>query len=257
MTETPTFRLAQVVRASYELREDFEGPLDLILYLLSKNRIEIRDIKISELLQQYLAYLEQMKRMDLEVASEFVAMASHLVYIKSRMLLSASDEQPAEELDVLMQALEERRRQEDYRCVAAGRDFLAARAGLGRDLYTRPPEQLNTEKTYDYAHRASELTDAIRELAARFGRRIPPTAAAFTRIVGREPHSVDDMIGLIVRRLSQGGRERFSRLLILGENRSEWVALFLALLELCRGRRLSVEGQSDGDFEVSLRREPA
>ncbi|MDR3207768.1 MAG: segregation/condensation protein A [Oscillospiraceae bacterium] len=250
--ETPVFRLEQVVRAAHELREDFEGPLDLILHLLSKNRIEIRDIKISELLGQYLAYLEQMKRMDLEIATEFVTMASHLVYIKSRMLLSASDEQPAEELDLLMQALEERRRLEEYRRITAGRDFLTTRAGLGRDLFLRPPETLNVDKTYDYTHSADELAAAMAELAARFGRRIPPTPAAFQRIVGREPYAVDDMISLIVRRLSQGGRERFSRLLALGENRSEWVALFLALLELCRGSRLRIEDCPGGDFEVDL-----
>ena len=81
----PTFRLAGVVRAAREEKEDFEGPLDIILHLISKNKIEIRDIKIAELLEQYLDYLARMQRMDLEIASEFIAMASHLVYIKSRI----------------------------------------------------------------------------------------------------------------------------------------------------------------------------
>ena len=76
--ENPTFRLEGVVKTREEL-EDFEGPLTLILLLLSKNKIEIRDIKISDLLDQYMAYLDEMKAMDLEVASEFVSMASHLV----------------------------------------------------------------------------------------------------------------------------------------------------------------------------------
>jgi len=96
----PTYRLTGVVRTSQEQPEDFEGPLDLILHLIAKHRIEIRDIKISELLSQYLAWISQMKRMDLEIASEFIAMASHLVYIKSRMLLSLSDETPEQELEV-------------------------------------------------------------------------------------------------------------------------------------------------------------
>jgi len=247
----PTYRLAQVVQASQDKKEDFEGPLDLILHLVAKNKIEIRDIKIAELLEQYLAYLEQMKRMDLEIASEFIAMASHLVYIKSRMLLSLSDDDPEPELDLLMQALEERRRQEDGRRIAAGRDFLTARAGLGRSLYIRPPEPLPADKTYAYQHDPEALAAAIRELSDRMERRLPPTPAAFVSIVGREAYSVDDMIALVLRRLSGAGGGLFSRLLSLGRTRSEWVALFLAILELCRGGRLRVEEQYD-DYVVDL-----
>jgi len=247
----PTYRLAQVVRASQESKEDFEGPLDLILHLISKNKIEIRDIQISGLLEQYLDHLEQMRGMDLEIASEFIIMASHLVYIKSRMLLSLSAEQPEQELDLLMQALEERRRQEACRRVTAGRDFLTARAEIGRSLYTRATEPLPVDKTYVYNHSPGELEQVMRELAGRMERRAPPTPAAFTRYVGREPYAVDDMIALVLRRLSQSGRGLFSRLLTLGRSRSEWVALFLAVLELCRNRRLNVEEQR-GDYIVDL-----
>ena len=248
----PIFHLAQVVRAPQEGREDFEGPLDLILHLISRNKIEIRDISISGLLEQYLAYLDQMKRMDMEIASEFIAMASHLVYIKSRMLLNLSGEQPAQELDMLMQALEERRRQETARSITAGRDFLTARADVGRSLYIRMPEPLPTaEKTYIYRHDSESLTVAMRELSERMERRLPPTPASFTKIVGREPYAVDDMIALVLRQLSPNGSGTFSRLLLLGQNRSEWVALFLAVLELCRNHRLRVSESAD-DYVVDL-----
>ena len=73
--------------------EDFVGPLDLILHLLSKNKMEIKDIQISLILDQYLAWMAARKEMDLEVASEFVTMAAHLMYIKTRMLLSLEDEE--------------------------------------------------------------------------------------------------------------------------------------------------------------------
>ena len=76
--ENPTFYLEGIVKDKNEL-QDFNGPLSLILMLLSKNKIEIRDIKISEILDQYLEYLAEMERMDLEIASEFVQMASHLL----------------------------------------------------------------------------------------------------------------------------------------------------------------------------------
>ena len=90
----PVFKLEGVVHErSAETLQDFEGPLDLILFLLSKNKIEIQDIPIALILDQYLAYLKQRKQLDLEVASEFITMAAHLMYIKTRMLLSLEDEQ--------------------------------------------------------------------------------------------------------------------------------------------------------------------
>ena len=84
MEQEPTYHLEGIIKSKEEM-EDFEGPLTLILMLLSKNKIEIRDIQISEILEQYLAYLDEMKAMDLEIASEFVQMASHLLYIKNEL----------------------------------------------------------------------------------------------------------------------------------------------------------------------------
>ena len=85
------YHLPGVVKSSSG-ETDFDGPLSLILMLLSKNKIEIRDINISQILEQYMAYLEQMQAMDLEVASEFIQMASHLLYIKTKMLLKLQAE---------------------------------------------------------------------------------------------------------------------------------------------------------------------
>ena len=81
--EAPIYRLEGVVKAREESLEDFVGPLDLILHLLSKNKMEIKDIQISLILEQYLEWMNLRKEMDLEVASEFVTMASHLIYIKT------------------------------------------------------------------------------------------------------------------------------------------------------------------------------
>ena len=107
--DNPIFKLEKVVQSkAAEPLEDFEGPLDLILFLLSKNKIEIQDIPIALILDQYLAYLEKRQQMDLEVASEFVTMAAHLMYIKTRMLLSIEDEEAQSEMDALIQSLQER-----------------------------------------------------------------------------------------------------------------------------------------------------
>ena len=113
--DNPIFKLEKVVQSrGDEALQDFEGPLDLILFLLSKNKIEIQDIPIALILDQYLAYLEQRQQMDLEVASEFVTMAAHLMYIKTRMLLSIEDEEAQSEMDALIKSLEERKRGEIY-----------------------------------------------------------------------------------------------------------------------------------------------
>ena len=111
--ESPIYKLEKVVQGKEEL-QDFEGPLDLILFLLSKNKIEIQDIPIALILDQYLAYLDRRKEMDLEVASEFVTMAAHLMYIKTRMLLSLEDEEAKNEMDALIQSLAERQRGDAY-----------------------------------------------------------------------------------------------------------------------------------------------
>ena len=148
--EALTFKLEKIVKASHDSLDDFEGPLDLILYLLSKNKIQIKDIQISEILDQYLDYLDRMKKMDLDIASDFVAMASHLLYIKVRMLLSIHDQEANEEMDMLIQTLEERRRQEDYRRIQYACQYLSERYAVGKDLFIRDPEPLKKNKKYEY-----------------------------------------------------------------------------------------------------------
>ena len=87
----PKYRLEGIVHTRSDAMEDFEGPLDVIFLLLSKNKIEIQDVSITAILEQYLTYLEEMKRLDMEIASEFITMASHLMLIKTKMLLSAAE----------------------------------------------------------------------------------------------------------------------------------------------------------------------
>ena len=91
--------------------QDFEGPLSLILQLLSRNRVEIKDIRIGEILDQYMAWLAGMERMDLEVTGEFITMASYLLYIKAKTLLEGTRD--VEELGELISSLEAQQRKED------------------------------------------------------------------------------------------------------------------------------------------------
>ena len=118
--ENPNFHLEGIIHEKDEL-QDFEGPLSLILALLQKNKIEIRDLQISEILDQYLAWMDEMQSMDLEIASEFVQMASHLLYIKTRTLLTSEEE--VSELEVLMESLEQLKARDN---LAAVREVVPA-----------------------------------------------------------------------------------------------------------------------------------
>ena len=111
MEENPQYHLQGIVREKDSM-QDFEGPLSLILMLLQKNKIEIRDLKISDILDQYLDYLVRMQKMDLDIASEFVQMASHLLYLKTRELLTTEEE--VSELELLMESLEQLQAKERF-----------------------------------------------------------------------------------------------------------------------------------------------
>ena len=249
--DNPIYKLEKVVKArSEEAMQDFEGPLDLILYLLGKNKIEIQDISISLILDQYLAYLEARQSMDLEVASEFVTMASHLMFIKTRMLLSIEDEEAKSEMDALIQSLEERRRNDSYMKVKAMAERLGPMGEFGRNILTRGPEIVEREKIYEYSQEKADLILAMQEIVNRSERLAPPSAASFEEIVRHEPYPVESKAKEILDRLKNCGVTRFLLLFRGNKSRSEVVATFLAVLELCRSRVIRLAG-SETDCTVT------
>lgn len=260
--ETPIYHLEKVVRVRTDDVEDFTGPLDLILNLLAKNKMEIQDIQISLILDQYMAWIEKRRALDLEVASEFITMASQLMFIKSRMLLSIHDEEAISELDQLIASLEEHRRHENYAKVQAVIPQLSDRYDFGRDYITKVPEHTPVNKIYRYNHKPEDLLQAMISVLERVDNHLPPPMAAFEGIVGREPYPVSDKAGEIIERLQRFGVTRFHALFHGNRSRSEIVATFLAVLELCKARRLRLAGTEtdctvtsigggDQDFEFS------
>lgn len=247
--ENPVFKLEKVVRSRSEEMQDFEGPLDLILFLLGKNKMEIQDISISLICDQYIGWLEHRQKMDLEVASEFVAMASHLVYLKTRMLLSIEDEEAQSEMDALIQSLEERRRNENYIRVKAVTQRLGDMSEFGRNIITRNPEPVKRGKIFEYDQEKADLVLAMAEIRNRAERALPPPKTAFQEIVHHEPYPVESKAREILRRLKEGGITRFRLLFQGNKSRSEVVATFLAVLELCRARVLHLAG-SETDCTV-------
>ena len=239
--DAPVYHLEQVVHAKDEM-EDFNGPLDLILHLLSKNKMEIKDIQISLILDQYLAWMDRRKEMDLEVASEFVTMAAHLVYIKTRMLLSIQDEEAVSEMEQLIASLEEHQRHENYDRIKKVVPALDRRYRIGRDYLTRAPERLPKDHTYRYVHRPEDLQRAMRDVLERGASPQTPPVRAFEGIVGHEPYPVQDKVKEVLSRVLRAGITRFRALFRGSRSRSEIVATFLAVLELCKGRRINLAG---------------
>ena len=241
--DDPIFKLEKVVQTrGDEPLEDFEGPLDLILYLLGKNKIEIQDIPIALILEQYQAYLEKRKRMDLEVASEFITMAAQLMFIKTRMLLNLEDEEAQSEMDALIKSLEERQRGEAYARVRLLSERLAPLGEFGRSILTRPPEPMECGKIYEYDQEPADLVLTMQEVTDRRTAPDEMPIQAFDEIVKREPYPVETKAKEILRRLRGVGITRFLLLFRGSKTRSELVATFMAVLELCRNNLIKLAG---------------
>ena len=244
----PQYRLEGIVHTKSEMLEDFEGPLDVILELLSKNKIEIQDVSITAILEQYLAYLEEMKRLDMEIASEFITMASHLMLIKTKMLLSAAEQAEAEnELDLLRQTLMERKRKEAMDQIRLAITELEPRNEIGRNLFTKEPEPLKREQGYRYKHTVADLLRALDMITERNARQLPPPTANFQGIVGKEPYPIGKKTGEVLRQLVLRGVERMKNLFKGNRSRSEVVATFLAILDLCKTNAVTLEDDVNGD----------
>ncbi len=244
----PQYKLEGIVHTQSEIREDFEGPLDVIFLLLSKNKIEIQDVSITAILEQYLAYLDEMKRLDMQIASEFISMASHLMLIKTKMLLSAAEQAEAEnELDLLRQSLIERRRKEAMEQIRIAVSQLEPRNEIGRCLFTKEPEPLRRDSTYRYKHSVVDLLRALDTIAERSQRQLPPPTANFNGIVAKEPYPVTRKAGEVLRQLVLRGVERLKALFRGNKSRSEIVATFLAILELCKTNSVILEDDLSGE----------
>ena len=241
--DNPVFKLEKVVHTRTEEMQDFEGPLDLILFLLSRNKMEIQDISVSLICDQYLAWLAARQSMDLEIASEFVAMASQLMVIKSRMRLAIEDEETKNEMDALIESLEERRRNESYALIKEMAAGLGPLGEFGRSIVTRPGEPAEHGKVYVYNQKPSDLLRAIAEIRSRQNQALPSPEAAFREIARHEPYPVESKAREILRLIQEKGILSFFLLFRGCRSRSEIVATFLAILELCRSRMLRLMGE--------------
>lgn len=228
---------------SYKL-DVFEGPLDLLLHLISKHKIDINDIPILLLVEQYLDYVRQMKEENMEVASEFLEMAARLIYIKTVSLLPVHEEE-ADELKKELQG--ELLEYHDCQIMAKK---LAAQAD-GFDQYSREPEKFPPDMTYTRLHQPIELLKAYINAVGRGKRNLPPPIEAFSGIVTHKIVPIRERVSYIMGSLFRKKRQRFAAFFEKAESRSEMVATFLAILSLAKDKKITLT-QTDDDFEVEM-----
>lgn len=231
-------------KLSYKL-ESFEGPLDLLLYLISKNKLNIYEIRIADLLDQYMEQIGRMQEEELDISSEFLEMAARLVHIKTVSLLPKHEE--AEELtrELTGQLIE-------YQALKAVAAEMAGQISF--DRFIRQPVELPVDHTYRRTHTVDELYEAYRNAVGRGKRlRTPPSEAAFSGIVPnrRSYVSVTSRIVHVLRRLWNGAEVKYLSLFRGAGGKSGIVATFLALLELIHGRRITLAG-TGGEMMVKL-----
>jgi len=229
--------------------DSFEGPLDLLLTLIQKNKVSIYDIPIVEITSQYLEAIEGIEESNLDNTSEFLVMASHLLYIKSKMLLPKNEEEeeeedPREELA---------RRLLEYQQFKEASKELRKSEFSTRYMIFREAEKINFEvPEYDISHTTDELVDAFNAIFQRHLRRAKPEKKAFSKIVGREKVSVDDMVEKICKRLRKSKRIQFETLFLPEDSKPEMIATFLAVLEMIKLNKLYAEyDEEKKDFILS------
>lgn len=219
-------------KLSYKL-PIFEGPLDLLLYLIGKNKLNICDIPISELLDQYMEQINAMKEEDMDVASEFLEMAARLVYMKTVSLLPKHEEAEKLQKELSGQLLEYQE------CKRIAR-LMAER--LDCDTFIREPAEIEFDQTYRRRHAPAEIYNAY-YLAVGNGKRfIPPSPEVFSSIVTHKVVSVSSRIIHVLRRLYRTNEVKYEELFEDKKNKSDLIATFLAVLELVKGKRVRIDG---------------
>ena len=223
--------------------ETFKGPLDILLVLIKKNKVNIYDIPISEILDQYLQVMAEMKELDLEVSSEFLVLAATLLQIKSRMLLPKDDEDEEEEdpREELVKRLLE------YKQFKEKADFLRERENEGYKMFFKLPEVIEASPVvYDYTNLDGEaLLKAYKTTFSNMERKLPPPKKSFSGIVGHEKVSVRERVRKIWKRIINKSKVMFKEIFSDSKTRPEAVATFMAVLELIKLKKIRVEGDID------------
>lgn len=236
----------------------FEGPLDLLLHLIDKNKVNIYDIPIVEITNQYMAYIREMQRQDLNIMSEFLVMAATLLNIKARMLLPAEVNEEGEEEDPRQELVEKLLEYKMYKYMSL--ELKDRMVDAGKAMY-KPPTLPDEVKDYRQPVDLDELLDGLtltqlnavfKELMKRQEEKIDPVRSKFGRLE-KEEVSLTDKIAYVAAYAKERGRFSFKALLAEQTTKMHCIVTFLALLELVRGGLLTVDQEKTfADIDVEF-----
>ncbi len=226
--------------------EEFEGPLDLLLTLISKNKMNIYEINIVKLIEQYLQVMENSDIYALDSASEFIEMAARLVQMKSYFLLPKSEE--AERLKQELTGL----LIEYSLCKKVAEKLRIMSEGVY--TYVRDPAEVEFDTTYNHRHETFELIEALNSIKGRSTQKRAPTQERFETIVQAPIVSVTSRIIVVLRNLITGKAKKLGQLFSHDSSRSATVATFLAVLELIRAGRIVIDDSEQIVMNKSINR---
>ncbi|MCD8301257.1 MAG: segregation/condensation protein A [Clostridiales bacterium] len=236
--------------------EVFEGPLDLLLHLIDKNKVSIYDIPIVEITDQYLAYIEEMQRQDLNIMSEFMVMAATLLDIKARWLLPR-DEEAEDEEDPRAELVEQLLQYKMYKYMS--QELKDRQVEAGRHMYhvqDLPPEVKEYEEPVDMEElmaglELSQLYEIFRSVLSRQESKVDPIHSRFGEIE-QEEVSVDDKMEFMENYLKSHQSFSFRELLERQNSKLELIVTFLAVLEMMKlGKIIAEQEKTFGDIRIS------
>lgn len=223
----------------------FEGPLDLLLHLIDKNKMDIFDIPIAEITEQYLEYIKHMDGQNLDVMSEFLVMAATLLDIKSKMLLPKQVDEEGEEIDPREELVQKLLEYKMYKYISF--DLKDRHIDAGHSLFkksTVPKEILEQEEPVNMEQlldglTLSHLNDMFKTLMKRQSSRVDPVRSKFGTIE-KEEFSVEDKTIFIEAYLKEHKKCMFSNLLSEGARKTEIIVSFLVILEMIRNGKIKI-----------------
>lgn len=224
-------------KISFKL-EVFEGPMELLLSLIAKHKLNIQDIEISSLLEQYLAYLDQCREQDLELAGEFLEMAARLIYIKTASLLPRPEEAQKEKQELQGALIE-------YALCKQAAQILAAQYAGGQ-IFVRKPMPVQIPLTYTGHHEPEELRTCWSAMGRKRFAPADNSRDKLQRVVSRPVVSVLSKVVYLMRKVYHQEHVYFGALYADVRERSARVALFLAVLELTKHGRIGIS--EDGTY---------
>ncbi|SES70202.1 condensin subunit ScpA [Natronincola peptidivorans] len=224
--------------------EAFEGPFDLLFHLIEKNKIDIYDIPINEITQQYLEYIYAMEKFDLNITSEFLVMAATLIEIKSKMLLPKdvleAEGMQADEVDPRSELIKKLLEYKKYKAIA---ETLKIRENHYNKIFFKPKEEIIIDHyDYDTSFENLHIQDLLSAFKKILTNQTVSTDEFYNNIrqIDREPVTIEDKLNYILNKLQYSKKITFHSIFISAIDKSEAVISFLALLELIKMKKIKV-----------------